>query len=215
MSAAMTHHRRPLPRLHAVTDADVLAAADFGVRAAAIAAAGSAVALHARDRSAGGAVLAHAAARLLALARPAEAAVFVNARPDLAAAVGAHGVQLAAGDLTPADARRLLPSGWIGRSVHSEAEAEAAVTEGADYLLVGNVYATASHPGSPPSGLGLVRAAAALGRPVIAIGGVDAARAIEVRDAGAWGVAAIAALWHSPDPAAAALALLAPWADDT
>ena len=45
--------------------------------------------------------------------------------------------------------------------------------------------------------------------------GVDAARAVEVRDAGAWGVAAIAALWGAPDPAAAALALLAPWADDT
>ena len=206
---------RPLPRLHAVTDAEVLAAPDFGVRAAAIAAAGSAVALHARDRAAGGAALVRAAARLLALARPAEAAVFVSGRPDVAAALGAQGVQLAAEDLAPADARRLLPSGWIGRSVHTEAEAVVAVDEGADYLLVGNVYETGSHPGRPAAGLGLVRAAAALGRPVIAIGGIDAARAGAVREAGAWGVAAIAALWRAPDPAAAALALLAPWADDT
>jgi len=206
---------RPLPRLHAVTDAGVLAASDFGVRAAAIAAAGSAVALHARDRTAGGAALARAAARLLALARPAEAAVFVSGRPDVAAALGAQGVQLAAEDLAPADARRILPAGWIGRSVHTEAEAAVAVDEGADYLLVGSVYPSASHPGRPAAGLGLVRAAAALGRPVIAIGGIDSARAGDVRDAGAWGVAAIAALWRAPDPAAAALALLAPWADDT
>lgn len=206
---------RPLPRLHAVTDAAVLAAPDFGVRAAAIAAAGSAVALHARDRAAGGAALARAAARLLALARPAEAAVFVSGRPDVAAALGAQGVQLAAEDLAPADARRILPRGWIGRSVHTEAEAARAVDEGADYLIVGNVYQTASHPDRPATGLGLVQAAAALGRPVIAIGGIDAARAGAVREAGAWGVAAIAALWHAPDPAAAALALLAPWADDT
>ena len=206
---------RPLPRLHAVTDAEVLAAPDFGVRAAAIAAAGSAVALHARDRAAGGAALARAATRLLALARPAEAAVFVSGRPDVAAALGAQGVQLAAEDLAPADARRMLPAGWIGRSVHTEAEAVVAVDEGADYLLVGNVYQTASHPGRPAAGLGLVRAAAALGRPVIAIGGIDAARAEAVREAGAWGVAAIAALWRAPDPAAAALALLVPWADDT
>jgi thiamine-phosphate diphosphorylase len=198
-----------------VTDAEVLAAPDFGVRAAAIAAAGSAVALHARDRAAGGAALARAAARLLALARPAEAAVFVSGRPDVAAALGAQGVQLAAEDLAPADARRILPAGWIGRSVHTAAEAAAAVDEGADYLLVGNVYQTASHPGRPAAGLDLVRAAAALGRPVIAIGGIDAARAGAVRQAGAWGVAAIAALWRAPDPAAAALALLAPWADDT
>ena len=54
-----------------------------------------------------------------------------------------------------------------------------------------------------------MRAAAALGRPVIAIGGIDAARAGEVRAAGAYGVAAITALWRAPDPAAAALALLA------
>ncbi|HET8835850.1 MAG TPA: thiamine phosphate synthase [Gemmatimonadales bacterium] len=206
---------RPLPRLHAVTDAAVLAADDFGVRAAAIAAAGPAVALHARDRSAGGAVLARAAERLLALARPPEAAVFVNGRPDVAAAVRAHGVQLAGGDLSPGDARRMFPSGWIGRSVHSADEAARAVEEGADFLLVGNIYETASHPGRPAAGLALVRAAAALGRPVIAIGGVDAGRVREVRAAGAYGVAAISALWRAADPAAAALALLAPWTEET
>jgi thiamine-phosphate diphosphorylase len=198
-----------------VTDAAVLAADDFGVRAAAIAAAGPAVALHARDRSAGGAVLARAAERLLALARPPEAAVFVNGRPDVAAAVRAHGVQLAGGDLSPGDARRVFPSGWIGRSVHSADEAAHAVEEGADFLLVGNIYETASHPGRPAAGLALVRAAAALGRPVIAIGGVDAGRVREVRAAGAYGVAAISALWRAADPAAAALALLAPWTEET
>jgi thiamine-phosphate pyrophosphorylase len=61
----------------------------------------------------------------------------------------------------------------------------------------------------------LVRAAAALGRPVIAIGGVDAGRVREVRAAGAYGVAAISALWRAADPAAAALALLAPWTEET
>jgi thiamine-phosphate pyrophosphorylase len=205
---------RPLPRLHAVTDAAVLSADDFGVRAAAIAAAGPAVALHARNHAAGGAALARAASRLLALARPPEAAVFVNGRPDLAAAIGAHGVQLAAGDLAPADARRVFPAGWIGRSVHDPVEAARAVAEGADFLLVGNIYGTASHPDRPGAGLDLVRAAAALGRPVIAIGGIDATRAGEVRAAGAYGVAAISALWRAPDPAAAALALLAPWTED-
>jgi thiamine-phosphate pyrophosphorylase len=205
---------RPLPRLHAVTDAAVLAAPDFGIRAGAIAAAGPAVVLHARDRSAAGGALARAAARLVALARPPEAAVFVNGRPDVAAAVRAHGVQLADGDLSPADARQVLGAGWIGRSVHGEAEAEDAVAEGADFLMVGSVYETASHPGRRPVGLGLVRAAAALGRPVIAIGGIDAARARQAREAGAYGVAAIRALWWAADPAAAALALLAPWAEE-
>lgn len=204
---------RPLPRLHAVTDAGVIAADDFPVRAAAIAAAGPAVALHARDRAAGGAKLARIAQRLLALARPPEAAMVVNGRPDVAGAVGAHGVQLGSGDLRPAEARASFPRGWIGRSVHSKEEAEQAAREGADYLLVGNVYETSSHPGRPGLGLGLVREAVSLGLPVIAIGGMDPARAAAARDQGAYGVAAIAALWRAPDSAAAALALLAPWSD--
>jgi thiamine-phosphate diphosphorylase len=173
------------------------------------------VALHARDHAAGGAALARAATRLLALARPPEASVFVNGRPDIAAALRAHGVQLAGSDLTPADARRVFPAGWIGRSVHDPEEAAQAVEEGADFLLVGNIYSTASHPDRPAAGLNLVRAAVALGRPVIAIGGIDAARAGEVRAAGAYGVAAITAVWRASDPAAAALALLAPWTEDT
>jgi thiamine-phosphate pyrophosphorylase len=77
------------------------------------------------------------------------------------------------------------------------------------------VYESASHPGQPAAGVDLVRAAAALGRPVIAIGGIDASRAAEVRAAGAYGVAALGALWRAPDPAAAALALLAPWSEAT
>ena len=205
---------RPLPRLHAVTDARVLALPDLGVRAAAIAAAGSAVALHARDRTAGGAALAQAALRLQALARPPEAALVVSARADIAAAIGAHGVQLGAGDLAPGDARRVMPEGWIGRSVHDEPEAEAAVRDGADYLVVGSIYPTRSHPDRPGAGPGLIRRVAALGRPVIAIGGIDAPRAAEARAAGAYGVAAIGALWDADDPAAAALALLAPWMED-
>jgi thiamine-phosphate diphosphorylase len=205
---------RPLPRLHAVTDAAVLALEDLGVRAAAIAAAGSAVALHARDRSAGGARLAAAAERLVRLARPPEAGVFVNARPDVAAAVGAQGVQLGPGDLAPADARATFPGGWIGRSVHSAEEASVAAAEGADYLLVGTIFPSRTHPGQPAAGIGLIRETLQFGLPVIAIGGIDAAGAAEVRAAGAYGVAAVGALWHAADPAAAALALLAPWLED-
>jgi thiamine-phosphate diphosphorylase len=202
---------RPLPRLHAVTDAGVLDEPDFPIRAAAIAAAGSAVALHARDRTAGGARLAQVTHRLLALARPPEAAVFVNARPDIAAASGAQGVQLATGDLSPRDARLVFRPGWIGRSVHSAEEAAQAVEEGADFLMVGSVYPSDSHPGRPGAGLDLVRQTVRLGRPVIAIGGIDASRVAELAEAGAYGAASIGALWRAPDSAAAALALLEPW----
>ncbi len=205
---------RPLPRLHAITDATVIAAEDFPARAAAIAAAGPAVALHARDRAAGGAALVRVARRLVALAEPPEASVFVNGRPDVAQSVGAQGVQLGGSDLRPGEARAVFPVGWIGRSVHSASEAEQAAADGANFLMVGSVYPTASHPGRPAAGPGLVREAVQFGLPVIAIGGIDAGRTAEVRDQGAYGVAAITALWRAADPAAAALALLAPWLEE-
>jgi thiamine-phosphate pyrophosphorylase len=204
---------RPLPRLHAFTDATLLADPELGIRAAAIAAAGSAVALHARARGAGGALLAQAARRLLSLARPPEAAVFVNARSDVAAAVGAHGVQLGRDDLAPADVRQIM-GGWIGCSIHTPEEATAAVKEGADFLVVGTVYESTSHPGRPAAGLDLVRDTSRLGIPIIAIGGITPARAQEVWEAGAYGIAAIRALWKAADPAAAALDLLRPWATE-
>jgi thiamine-phosphate pyrophosphorylase len=202
---------RPLPRLHAITDASVLALPDLGVRAAALASAGPAIALHARDREATGAALTAAARRLGALARPAEAALFVNARPDVAAAVAAHGLHLGARDLAPADARSTFRGGWLGASVHSLAEARAAIAEGVDYLMLGPVFGTPSHPGHPPAGPALLREVAALGRPVIAIGGVTADRVAELRRAGAWGVAAIRAFWHADDPALAARGMLSAW----
>lgn len=205
---------RPLPRVHAFTDREILAAADFGIRAAAIAAAGAAVALHARDRHGTAASLATIALRMVALVRPPEASVLVSGRPDIAAAAGAHGVQLAAGDLPPADARRVMPHGWIGRSVHSVAEARAAVEEEVDFLVIGNIYETPTHADRRAAGLALVGEVVSLGRPVIAIGGVTPDRAAELKAAGAYGVAAIRALWNVRDPAAATLAMLAPWLED-
>jgi len=206
---------RPLPRLFAMTTDSICRAADFGVRAAAIAAAGPAVALVVRAPDSTTAQHAAFAERITALARPPQAAVFVHARPDLARTVGAAGVHLRAGDLAPGDARLVLGDGWIGRSVHSREEAEAALDEGADYLMAGSVFETASHPGRPPLGLTWLAEIAKLGRPVLAIGGITPARAAAVRDAGAWGAAVIAAAWDAGDPAAATTALLAPWAEET
>ena len=52
---------------------------------------------------------------------------------------------------------------------------------------------------------------AALGRPVIGIGGVTPERVRAVRDAGAAGVAAIRGIWEQPSPAVAARAYIEAW----
>jgi thiamine-phosphate pyrophosphorylase len=74
-----------------------------------------------------------------------------------------------------------------------------------DYVFLGNIWATASHPGRPFLGPGAI--GRALPSRVIAIGGVTPETAPLAAAAGAVGAAAIRALWDADDPAAAAHAL--------
>ena len=198
--------RPPLPRLHAITDERIARRPDLGDIARELAAGGGAdLALHARGHNLTGLEHYELAVRLSVSPT---VRLFINDRLDIALAVGADGVQLTPGSLSPEEARRLSARWWIGRSVHDLAEAEAAQAGGADYLLAGPVFPTATHPDRPPLGLGPLRDIVALGLPVIAIGGVTARNASEVREAGAHGGAAIRALWDATEPAVAARQML-------
>jgi thiamine-phosphate pyrophosphorylase len=201
---------RPLPRLLAFTDERIAAREDLGVRAAAIAAVGPQVGLVARLPHGTGDALAALAARFVALAAPPMALVAVTGRADIAHATGAHAVILRDGDLAVADVRTLPGAGGYLhlRSVHDVEGARAAIGDGADALVVGTIWPSATHPGREGTGLGLIEATAKLGCPVYAIGGVTAERARQAREAGAWGVAAISAVWDVGDSYGAALGLV-------
>lgn len=138
------------------------------------------------------------------------ALLVINDRLDVALAVGADGVQLGRCGLPPALARRAVGDGLLlGRSVHSAREAREAAAEGADYLVVGTIFETPSHPQVKPAGLRLLREARAeADAPLIAIGGITEANARGCLRAGASGVAAISAILCSEDPRAAAAGLL-------
>ncbi len=196
--------RQPLPRLHAITDERIARRVDLDLIAAALAEGGSSdLAFHARGRGLTGLEHFELAGRLAV--RP-PGRLFVNDRLDVALSVPTAGVQLGHGSLPVSAARALNRLWWIGVSVHDLAEAEAARLSGADYLVVGPVFVTASHPGRAPLGLATLQqiVAAAGDLPVIAIGGMTIDRVREVRGAGAYGVAAIRALWDDAEPAAAA-----------
>ncbi len=114
----------------------------------------------------------------------------VNDDVNAAVALGADGVHLGQGDAGAAQARA---SGLLlGRSVASLEEALAA---DADYLGAGPVWETPSKADAePPIGLdGLREICAAVGVPVVAIGGIDASNAAGCITAGAAGVATIRA----------------------
>jgi len=155
------------------------------------------------------------AAELLALAEKLRAvargrALFlVNDRLDVALACAADGVHLPEQGLPVAAARRLASEGFIiGRSVHSAAEAVRAQQEGADYVQVGTIFASRSHPDQPVAGLRLLEAvAAAVTIPILAVGGITAANVGQAMAAGAGGAAVISAVLGAPSPREAARAL--------
>ncbi len=139
-----------------------------------------------------------------------KALLFVNDSVSIAEASGADGVQLTAQSRSIASARaRAARPLLIGRSVHGVDAAREAAAQGADLLVVGTVYASPTHPGQPPAGVGLVGWCAQAGVPVVGIGGITAQNAGAVMQAGASGVAVISAVLGSPNPADAASQLAA------
>lgn len=134
------------------------------------------------------------------------ALLFINNRPELALTCKADGVHLPERGLNLRMVRRLVGDKLIiGRSVHSVESAVAAERDGADYLIVGTIYETASHPGGPVAGPQLLRAVReAVSIPILGIGGITSDNIDEVMAAGADGAAVISAILSAPDPRQAA-----------
>jgi len=150
--------------------------------------------------------------RLLAdAARAVGALFFVNDRLDLALAVGADGVHLGASDLPVRAARRAAPPGFlIGATAGDPVAAQAAASAGADYVGCGPVYVTQTKAAAGPIGLpGLAAVADSVDVPVVAIGGIEPARAPDVFRSGAAGCAAASAVMGAADPEETVKAFLA------
>jgi thiamine-phosphate diphosphorylase len=127
-----------------------------------------------------------------------KARLLVNGRPDIALAAGADGVQVPEEGLPVAEVKRAFPSLTLGASCHSLDAVRRAAGDGADFVLLGPVFAT---PGKEGRTLGLellAAAASAVAVPVHAIGGVTPARVPALRAAGARGGAAIRPFLEGP-----------------
>ena len=140
-----------------------------------------------------------------------QALLIINHRLDVALAAEADGVHLGWRSLPVAETRRLGKDRLtVGVSVHSLEEARSAERDGADYVTFGPIYATPSKAGllEPVGTHALAEACAAVGIPVLAIGGITAGNVAETARAGAAGAAVISAIMGANDPAAAARELL-------
>lgn len=148
-----------------------------------------------REKTLGREALEDFARRVVALAHAHGARVLLNTDVALARKIAADGVHLTAEQVRTASGRPDLP--WCGASCHSSEELRRAETLGVDFVVLGPVHATPSHPRSVPLGWGRFREigeGAAL--PVYALGGIvprDLERALSC---GAHGIAMVRGAWE-------------------
>jgi len=153
-----------------------------------------------------------AAGDLLELARKLKAATrgkalfAVNDRVDVAEAVEADGIHVPENGLPTRTVRSIMGRyAVLGRSVHSVEAAHQASRDGAEYVIAGTIFETASKPDMKPVGVQLIADITKdLSQPVFAIGGVNKDNVAEVIKAGAAGVAVVSAITQAEDPKAAA-----------
>jgi thiamine-phosphate pyrophosphorylase len=148
---------------------------------------------------------------LLPLVHAQNGKLMFHGEASLARDAGIDGVHLPAG-CDAAAARALIgPEKILGVSIHTVTEAEQIDPACVDYALAGPAFETPSKPGYGPEigRKGLIDIAQACRVPVLAIGGINAARIGEVLAGGAAGVAVMGGVMRAADPAQEMRSLLA------
>ncbi|MEM8956622.1 MAG: thiamine phosphate synthase [Pseudomonadota bacterium] len=144
------------------------------------------------------------------------AVLVVNDDVEAARAIGADGVHVGQEDMPSSDVRAIVgPDMALGLSVESVTAARAVDPDVVDHVGAGPVFATPTkRDHKTPIGFGgLAAVIAAAPVPAVAIGGVKAEHAQEVRAAGASGMAVVSAICGRSDPEAAARAVASAWAE--
>lgn len=148
---------------------------------------------------------------LAEICRNAGVTFIVNDRLDLALALEADGAHVGQRDLPVPQARKILgPDKILGLSCSTLEEIRAVDTTLVDYLGIGPVFPTQTKLNAPPvvGTENFARLVAASPLPVVAIGGIDIARAPVVRALGnAVGIAVVSAICAAENPRDAARAL--------
>jgi thiamine-phosphate pyrophosphorylase len=120
--------------------------------------------------------------------------VMINDRLDVVLAARAHGVHLGSRSMPAKLVRRLVPPDFVvGVSCHSLEETLAAQAAGADYILLGPIFATPSKlPYGTPLGLFKLREVTSqVSIPIFALGGITIDRVAPCRENGAAGIGGI------------------------
>lgn len=141
------------------------------------------------------------ARQLQALCKQHNVPLIINDDVALAVAVGAAGVHLGEDDAAPAQARAALgTSAIIGVSCYDSIErARTLAGHGVDYLAFGAFFASPTKPQARHASASLLRQAACLNLPLVAIGGITADNGESLVTAGARFLAVVSAVFDAPD----------------
>lgn len=132
----------------------------------------------------------------LSRVRAAGGQLLINTRIDLVEEFDLDGVHVTAAQLAQLDARPVGAKRWFAASCHGAAEVERAQALGADFVVLGSVAKTASHPGQAPLGWSAFEALCSGAIvPVYALGGLTQGDLATALEAGAQGIAGISAFW--------------------
>ncbi|MYE92549.1 MAG: thiamine phosphate synthase, partial [Gemmatimonadetes bacterium] len=201
-----------LPRLHVIAGDGIISAADYRERIGPVLRVGGrSIAVHLRARTVHAARLFEVACWLAESARATGSLAVVNDRLDVALAAGAGGIHLREDSLAPEDVRQVAGRVAVdarglrvGRSIHETRQAAMHPADLLDYLVLGTVYATPSHPEREPLGLpALAETVRLAGVPVLAIGGVVPATLPYVLARGAYGAVVLSGVWAADRPSEA------------
>ena len=195
-------------RLYAVTDRRWLGNMTLAETVAA-AIRGGAGCIQLREKALDPADLLNEAKQILAVCRKYHVPLILNDDPEIALKCGADGVHVGQKDMNPRILRSMLgPEKIVGVSAATVAEAEQAVRDGADYLGSGAVFATGTKENTRPVDAALLRQICdAVPVPVVAIGGITAENAVQLKGTGIAGIAVVSAIFAQPDPEQAAAEL--------
>ena len=148
---------------------------------------------------------------LLPLVRAQHGKLMLHGEASQVKDAGIDGVHLPAGRDAAAARALIGPESILGVSIHTVTEAEQIDPACVDYALAGPAFETPSKPGYGPEigRKGLADIAHACRVPILAIGGINAARIGEVLAGGAAGVAVMGGVMRAAGPAQEMRALLA------
>jgi len=165
---------------------------------------GGASVIQLRDKHRDTGVVLTVARRIKAMCEEHGAIFMMNDDASVALCSDAHGLHVGQEDLPVSDARQILASGQlVGRSNGTVDESMASEAEGADYVAISAIYATSTMGKSGRSAVGvraLSEAKERLTRPVVAIGGINAANIGEVIRSGADCICVVSAVTFADDP---------------